>query len=98
MLTLALKAAENAALTHDDGVPTVTDVRLALQEMGALSQKGEMEEQYDIDDDVRGVEAFIAWFKSDANKEISRIAGLSGSLSQVEIEAGIEREDFLTGS
>ena len=98
LLTLALKSAENAALTRDDGVPDITAVRLALQEMAALSPAvGAMEEQLEIDDDMRGVNGFIAWFRGDANKEISRIAGLSGKLDQVEIEAGIEREDFLTG-
>jgi len=56
---------------------TITDVRMAMQDAGALSpQISEMEEQIQGEEDMRGMEAFIAWCTGDAAKEIRRIAGL----------------------
>ncbi|KAK4692563.1 hypothetical protein P7C71_g4668, partial [Lecanoromycetidae sp. Uapishka_2] len=56
---------------------TVTDVRMAMQDAGALfPQMSEMEEQIQGEEDMRGMEAFLAWTTGDVNKEIRRIAGL----------------------
>lgn len=96
LILLATKTSENSWLTHNSPVPTITDIRLALQDLGALRpQLGDMEEQFRMDDDMRGVDDFINWFKGDANRNIMRVAGLVKPTSEVEIEAGVEREDFL---
>lgn len=56
---------------------TVTDVRLALQDVGALyPQLGVMEEQVRGEEDMRGVEAFVSWCIGPGALEIRRIAGL----------------------
>lgn len=99
LILVATKTAENSWITHNNPVPTVTDVRLALQELGAFRpQLSDMEEQFSLDDDLRGIDSFINWFRNDTNREITRVAGLLGPTSEVEIEAGIEREDFLSGN
>ena len=73
---------------------------MALQDVGALRpQVSQMEEQLGFDDDMRGLDAFLAWVRGDANKEIRRIAGLERTEGDmVEVEVGAEREDFLTGN
>ena len=85
---------------HNDLTPTVTDVRSALQDAGALQpQISTMEEQYRGAEDMRGIEAFLTWAKGDVNKDIRRIAGLIPSEGEVvALEAGELREDFLTGN
>jgi len=93
---LAVKTAELAYLNHNDLTPTVTDVRMVLEHVGALRPHlHSMEEQNNYDDDMRGMEAFTQWMSSDPNREIRRVAGLIPSDDMAEVEAGLEREDFL---
>ncbi|KAK3301085.1 uncharacterized protein B0H64DRAFT_30358 [Chaetomium fimeti] len=55
--------------------PTIVDVRMALQRAGALLPERLPEEQeYLGEEDVRGVENFIAWAMGSLNREITRIA------------------------
>ena len=98
-MRLAEQTASYALTNHNDLVPNVTDIRMALQDVGALRpQVGAMEEQVIGAEDMRGVNAFLDWIKGENNKEIRRIAGLRGGEAEVlDIESGIEREDFLTG-
>ncbi|KAG8530703.1 uncharacterized protein KY384_004059 [Bacidia gigantensis] len=57
---------------------TITDVRLALQDAGALfPQMSEAEEMVVGREDLRGVEAFVKWFEGAMAGEISRVAGLA---------------------
>lgn len=61
---------------------TITDVRMALQDVGALHpQASELEEKFINgkrgEEDVRGVNNFIDWCQGDVNAEIRRVAGLS---------------------
>lgn len=96
---LAQRTADNAWLNHDDMIPTITDVRMALQEVGALyPELSPLEEQLHYDDDMRGMQNFINWIEGDTHKEMRRIAGLLRTPGElVDIEAGAYREDFLTG-
>ena len=72
---------------------------MALEDVGALRpQIGAMEEQSIGEEDTRGINAFLKWMMGPENKEIRRIAELSGVEGEVDIEAGAEKEDFLTGS
>ncbi|MCJ1249151.1 hypothetical protein MMC30_006374 [Trapelia coarctata] len=94
---LASQTATHAFINHNDLIPTVTDVRMALEDVGALSpQIGAMEEQSIGEEDTRGMNAFLKWMMGSENKEIRRIAELSGAEGEVDIEAGAEKEDYLT--
>ena len=97
---LATTTASHALVNHNDLIPTVTDVCMALQDVGAFKpQRGTMEEQCIGEEDMRGVDGFLEWLRGDGNAEIRRIAGLAGTDGEVvDIEAGGEREDFLTGT
>ncbi|KAL8825919.1 MAG: hypothetical protein Q9191_004121 [Dirinaria sp. TL-2023a] len=74
------------------------DVRLALQDVGAFRPEiNIMEEQCKGEEDMRGLEEFLKWIQGDGNREIRRIAGLAPSEGEVvALEAGEEREDFLS--
>lgn len=96
ILLLAQSAAKHAALNHDEMEPelalelSVTDVRMAMQDCGALAPERVIEDQeYDGLEDMRGVEAFLGWVMGPGNHEIRRIA-LEGSEGA--------REDYLTGT
>ncbi|MCJ1433023.1 hypothetical protein MMC27_002382 [Xylographa pallens] len=97
IVLLASQTASHAFANHNDVVPTVMDVRMALQDVGALRpQIGIMEEQSRNEEDTRGMDAFLKWMTGDESREIRRIAGMVGSEGDVDVEAGSEREDFLT--
>ncbi|CAP69520.1 uncharacterized protein PODANS_1_11800 [Podospora anserina S mat+] len=69
--------------------PSVVDVRMALQEVGALlPEKSQQEQDYLGIEDMRGVEAFIAWAMGPINKEIQRIA----------LDGNDEAKDYLDGA
>ncbi|KAL8732810.1 MAG: hypothetical protein Q9181_003825 [Wetmoreana brouardii] len=95
---LASKAASHAQENHNDLDLTTTDVRMALQDVGALwPQKSAMEEHVTGEEDMRGIEAFVKWMKGEENREIRRIAGLvETDASMAAIEGLPEKEDFLT--
>ena len=98
LLLVATKTAAMAWSNHGDPEPEVTDVRMALEAVGLLRPAhSALEDQFSDDDDMRGVEGFVGWMRSDANREIMRIAGMVGTESQA---AGLEgeREDYLTGT
>ncbi|KAL8779186.1 MAG: hypothetical protein Q9213_007072 [Squamulea squamosa] len=95
---LASNSAIHAQENHNDLILTVTDVRMALQDVGALwPQKSAMEENLIGEEDMRGVDNLVKWMMGEENREIRRVAGLIESevaLPGVEVPAG--REDFLT--
>lgn len=97
---LATTTASHAIINRNDPTPTVMDVRMALQDVGALRpQVSIMEEQCRGEEDMRGIELFIAWMKGEGNTEIRRIAGLAREEGEVvDVEAMGEKEDFLTGN
>jgi transcription initiation factor TFIID subunit 3 len=87
MFALASAAARYAEVNHDEIELGIQDIRMAMQQCGAIAPEKVMEEQlYDDIEDVRGVNAFIEWAMGPANKEIRRIA----------LEGGEEgKEDYL---
>ena len=99
LILLAQKTADHSILNHNEITPTIMDVRLALQDVGAFHpQISIMEEQCRGEEDTRGLEMFLKWMQGDGNREIRRIAGLAPSEGEVvALEAGEEREDFLSG-
>ena len=95
---LASQTAVHAFTNHNELSPTVMDVRMALQDVGALRpQRGIMEEQCMGEEDTRGMDAFLKWMTGDESKEIRRIAGMVGTDGEVDVEDGAVTEDFLTG-
>lgn len=98
LVLLANTTASHALINHNDLTPTITDVRMALQDVGALRpQRSVMEEQCRGEEDLRGVEAFLNWIMGDVNKEIRRIAGLATEGEVVDVNVLGENEDFLAG-
>ena len=98
LLLLTTQVASHAALSHNDLTPTAFDVRMALEDVGALRpQIRAMEEQVRGEEDDRGMQNFLAWIGGEQNHEIRRIAGLVASAGEIDVAADIEREDFLTG-
>lgn len=97
---LASISASHAQENHNDLTLTLTDVRMALHDVGALwPQKTAMEEDLMGEEDVRGVDNFVNWMVGEEHREIRRVAGLIENevpLSGVDEPAG--REDFLIGT
>jgi transcription initiation factor TFIID subunit 3 len=109
LLLLASSTAQNAFNNHDDYIPTIQDVRMALLEVGALRpQMSVLEERakgsvkvdgQDVPfEDMRGVEDFLNWARGPLSHEIRRIAGLAPGPGDV-VAAGVldEHEDYVTG-
>ncbi len=87
-LLLASTTAEHAVLNHGESEIDITDVRMAMQDCGAIApEKILVDQEFDEEEDVRGIEAFLEWAMGPENKEIRRIANDGG-------EDG--KEDFLT--
>lgn len=90
MMLLAAKTAAHAGDGDIEYEITIEDIRAAMQDCGVISPEKVVEDEiWDGEEDVRGVENFVAWCKGDRNKEIRRIA-LEGTGEEA-------KEDFLTG-
>jgi transcription initiation factor TFIID subunit 3 len=109
LLLLASSTAQIAFNNHNSYVPTVQDVRMALLEAGALrpqlsvleeEAKGLVEVNGEMVpfEDLRGINDFMSWAQSHANKEIRRVAGfgMDGEVGEMSAELD-EQEDYLTG-
>ena len=99
LVLLATKTAEHAQLNQNAPVPTITDARLALQDVVAWSPELDpAEEQLYLHDDMRGIDKFLEWAKGNTNREIRRIAGLVNAEGEaVMTDTGPECEDYLSG-
>lgn len=93
MLLLCQHTASHAANNHqatqqaDDF--TITDVRLALQDVGAFGPEHTVtEEAWRGEEDLRGVEEFIAWFAGQRMKELMEFGNADGES---------EATDYLSG-
>jgi transcription initiation factor TFIID subunit 3 len=88
MSLLAQSTATHAAVSSSELEVSIPDVRMALQDCGAFApEKVEVDEDFDDEEDMRGVENFLAWVMGKVNKEIRRVA----------LEGGDGKEDYLTG-
>lgn len=109
LLLLAKSTVENAVSNHDDCVPTIQDVRLAMTAVGALRPQLDASEEAakgmeEVDgvllpfEDLRGVRAFVEWAQGNVNRETRRVAGFGNEIDVAEIAAGVdEKEDYVTG-
>ncbi|KAL8984953.1 MAG: hypothetical protein Q9177_004568 [Variospora cf. flavescens] len=95
---LALNATAHAEENHNESIPNITDVRMALEDVGAFQpQKSAMEERITGEQDRSGIDAFLRWMKGGEHREIRRIAGLvetEGLMLGIDMPA--DKEDFLT--
>lgn len=100
LLLLGTSAAAHAANSHPDTASTLVleDVYQALQDVGALRpQLREWEEEWQGEEDLRGLDAFLGWFSGPANREIRRVAGfLPSEGDMIGPDDALEKEDFLT--
>lgn len=90
---LAQTTARHASVNHNEPELSleisIQDIRMAMQDCGALIPEKVMEEQeFYGQEDTRGVDAFVAWAMGKVNSEIRRVA-LEGSDGA--------KEDYLTG-
>jgi len=91
LAALCEKTARHAAHNSSDEnpEPSVVDVRMALQDLGAvLPERPAQEQLFAGVEDTRGVDDFISWFASARNRQIMELTRGDG-----EAEAG----DYLTG-
>ncbi|KAL9599993.1 MAG: hypothetical protein Q9219_003462 [cf. Caloplaca sp. 3 TL-2023] len=95
---LATTAAAHARENHNDSILTITDVRMALEDVGAFQpQLSAMEERITGEEDMRGVEAFVKWLKGQEHREVRRIAGLIETEAPVPgLDLPEEKGDFLS--
>ncbi|KAI0022940.1 hypothetical protein F4780DRAFT_730746 [Xylariomycetidae sp. FL0641] len=96
----AQNAANSATIHTYPSSPTVRDVRLALEECGALwpVPVAEAGAKDAVRDDTRGVDDFIAWATGRKNQRIRKVAGVHARASAVggqAVGAGGEEEGAL---
>lgn len=68
-------AARHAAHNHGDSADfTLADIRLALQDAGALlPERAFAEQQWRGEEDLRGVDDFVQWFAGQRMKELMEV-------------------------
>jgi transcription initiation factor TFIID subunit 3 len=95
MYALAESTMMHAAINHTElntveMDTTIQDVRMALQDCGAFGPEKIMEvEEWEGEEDMRGLEDFMAWITGKVNKEIRRVASEAGD--------GAANADYLAG-
>ncbi|KAJ5630244.1 uncharacterized protein N7484_010344 [Penicillium longicatenatum] len=98
IMILASSTAAHAANAHpEDPSPVLEDVYQALQDAGALRpQLREWEEDWQGEEDMRGLESLIGWITGPSHREIRRVAGFVPSEGDMVDPDSIEKEDYLT--
>ncbi|CAG8047186.1 unnamed protein product [Penicillium nalgiovense] len=98
LIILASAAAEHAANAHPyDPVPDLEDIYQALQDAGAIRpQLREWEEEWQGEEDMRGLDAFLGWITGPVHREIRRVAGFVPSEGDMVDPDAVEKEDYLT--
>jgi transcription initiation factor TFIID subunit 3 len=94
LLLLAQSAANHASLNHNEPELaleiSIQDVRMALQDCGALIPEKVLEDQaFDGEEDTRGVDGFLAWAAGPVNREIRRVALDGGDGAKDEYLTGL---------
>jgi transcription initiation factor TFIID subunit 3 len=91
----ALHAAQNNEMTLS---PTITDVRMALEDCGALWPERDFTAQEMRDEeDTRGVDEFIRWAKGKKNQRIRKVAGIQAPIAGEEGDEQDRETDYLSG-
>ncbi|KAI0890649.1 uncharacterized protein GGS22DRAFT_151501 [Annulohypoxylon maeteangense] len=103
MMAISRQTAQYANVMDEDGVscvPDIVDVRMALEDCGALKPEKDFTEQlFAGQEDTRGVDNFIEWATGPKNLRIRKVAGLDKpTVGDTEMEGAEElREtDYLS--
>ncbi|KAL7945870.1 hypothetical protein V8C42DRAFT_321794 [Trichoderma barbatum] len=96
---LCEKTANNAMNNHGDaGDYDIADVRMALQEVGALlPEKAETEQVLKGEEDMRGVEEFIEWFAGTRMKEMMEMGSGDTESDATDYLAALKKKHSKTG-
>ncbi|TQS33185.1 hypothetical protein Golomagni_06479 [Golovinomyces magnicellulatus] len=99
MAVLCEKTANHAAHNHgDSGDFTIEDIRLALQDTGALlPDRVTTEEMFSDQEDTRGVEDFIAWFSGQRMKELMEVGNADGESDATDYLNALKKKHNKTG-
>jgi transcription initiation factor TFIID subunit 3 len=90
MYALAQSTANHAAVNHTELEISIQDVRMAMQDCAVLAPENMLvDQEFDSEEDTRGVDAFLAWAMGKVNREIRRVALEGGD--------GLQ-EDYLAGT
>ncbi|KAI0842986.1 hypothetical protein F5Y06DRAFT_256601 [Hypoxylon sp. FL0890] len=76
---IARQTAVHASINNEvgaPGIPDVVDVRMALEDCGALWPERDFTSQQFKGEDTRGVDEFIRWATGKKNQRIRKVAGL----------------------
>lgn len=98
---IAQQTAHRAALNNELSLsPTIVDVRMGLEDCGALCPQRDFSvQELRGEEDTRGVDEFIRWAKGRKNQRIRKVAGLHRPVVVGE-EGEVEEEretDYLSG-
>ncbi|KAK0392472.1 hypothetical protein NLU13_1967 [Sarocladium strictum] len=96
---LCENTARHAVHNHGDSADfDVVDVRLALQDAGALlPQKVGPEEEWTGEEDLRGVEEFVRWFAGQRMKEMMAVGAGDGETDATDYLNALKKKHSKTG-
>lgn len=98
LLKLATATQKFSANNHNNLGIAIEDVRMAMEEIGALLPTLTTSNEAAYNEDARGIQAFLDWCKGDGNREIRRMAGMAKEGAQVEVGGLGAADDFLTST
>ncbi|KAI1648583.1 hypothetical protein F4815DRAFT_37945 [Daldinia loculata] len=103
LTAISRSTAQHAALNNEVGVPglpDIVDVRLALEDCGALwPERDFTAQEVSGEEDMRGIDEFIRWAKGSKNRRIRMVAALDKPAAGDVGEEGVEEQretDYLS--
>ncbi|GJN83652.1 bromodomain associated domain-containingprotein [Purpureocillium lilacinum] len=99
MQTLCEKTAAHAVHARDDaGDYTVVELRMALQDVGALQpERTPTDEHWRDDEDLRGVDEFLEWFSGPVMKELMEMGKGDGESDATDYLSALKMKHSKTG-
>ncbi|KAF7563486.1 hypothetical protein G7046_g628 [Stylonectria norvegica] len=96
---LCQNTARHAQHNHGDSADfTLVDIRMALQDAGALMpEKVFTEQEWKGEEDTRGVEEFIKWFSGQRMKEMMEIGSGDGEMDATDYLTALKKKHSKTG-
>ncbi|KAF5023599.1 hypothetical protein F66182_4357 [Fusarium sp. NRRL 66182] len=99
LLLLCQSTAEHASHNQGNSADfTIADVRMALQDTGALiPARVPTEEMWRDEEDLRGVEEFVAWFAGQRMKEMMDVGSGDGETDATDYLNALKKKHSKTG-
>ncbi|RTE75762.1 hypothetical protein BHE90_009759 [Fusarium euwallaceae] len=96
---LCQSTADHAAHNQGDSADfTIVDIRMALQDAGALMpERLPAEELFHDKEDLRGLEEFIAWFAGQRMKEMMEVGSGDGEMDATDYLNALKKKHSKTG-